>query len=111
MSRPPAPCPPPRSLLVLCASVCFAVYSVHTRDLAPHLRARKAIMRVHTTMARGLLTLAYASRCAALRNVGLVFIKPHAAASDAAEAFVRNHLEAAGINIIESGVKVGMIAL
>ena len=25
MSRPPAPCPPPRSLLVLCASVCFAV--------------------------------------------------------------------------------------
>lgn len=37
-------------------------------------------------------------------NTALVFVKPHAA-TDACEAFVRQHLTAAGINILSSGVK------
>ena len=39
-----------------------------------------------------------------LRNSALVFVKPHAA-TDACEAFVREHLTAAGVSIVDSGVK------
>ena len=40
----------------------------------------------------------------ALRNTALVFVKPHAA-TDACETFVRDHLAAAGVSVVESGVK------
>ena len=39
-----------------------------------------------------------------LRNTALVFVKPHAA-TDACENFVREHLTAAGVSIVDSGVK------
>ena len=45
----------------------------------------------------------------ALRNSALVFVKPHAA-TDACEAFVRQHLAAAGVSVFECvvrGVRVG----
>ena len=53
---------------------------------------------------RLLTTLASLTQVRALRNVALVFIKPHAA-TDATEAFVRGHLQSAGISIVDSGVK------
>ena len=40
----------------------------------------------------------------ALRNSALVFVKPHAA-TDACEAFVRQHLAAAGVSVVDAGVK------
>jgi len=40
----------------------------------------------------------------ALRNSALVFLKPHAA-TDTIESFVRDHLSAAGIDIVDSGIK------
>jgi len=39
-----------------------------------------------------------------LRNTALVFVKPHAA-TDACEAFVRQHLAAAGVSVVDAGVK------
>ena len=40
----------------------------------------------------------------ALRNSALVFVKPHAA-TDACEAFVRQHLAAAGVSVVDAGAK------
>ena len=40
----------------------------------------------------------------ALQNTALVFVKPHAA-TDACESFVRDHLAAAGIRVVDAGVK------
>ena len=40
----------------------------------------------------------------ALRNSAVVFVKPHAA-TDACEAFVRQHLAAAGVSVVDAGVK------
>ena len=40
----------------------------------------------------------------ALRNSALVFVKPHAA-TDACEVFVRQHLAAAGVSVVDAGVK------
>ena len=40
----------------------------------------------------------------ALRNSALVFLKPHAA-TDKCEKFVRQHLSAAGIDVVAQGTK------
>ena len=45
-----------------------------------------------------------ASAGLALRNSALVFVKPHAA-TDPCEAFVRQHLAAAGVGVVDAGVK------
>lgn len=41
-----------------------------------------------------------------VRNSAVVFLKPHAA-TDACEAFVREHLTAAGVSLVKSGIKNG----
>ena len=50
------------------------------------------------------LTLTTCMSVKALRNVGLVFIKPHAATATV-DTFVREHLAAAGVKVVDSGIK------
>ena len=56
------------------------------------------------------LTLTTCMSVKALRNVGLVFIKPHAATATV-DTFVREHLAAAGVKVVDSGIKQRMIML
>jgi len=55
-------------------------------------------------MQLALLLLFAPAASAALVNTAIVFVKPHAA-TDACEAFVREHLTGAGVRIVSSGVK------
>ena len=48
--------------------------------------------------------LSAATACSALKNTALVFVKPHAS-TDTVAAFVRSHIMAAGLSIVDEGVK------